>query len=129
MMISIKYGKSIRAGLLTRILRKKTFAASCPKPSRFPNDRLSSEGQNINAYSDRYRHGFPPCSLFTAKACERSLCSLGDTLCDLLNLSMTFYHTDVLYHKMYFYSIQKTNIFLYKRYFLLVADKKRLKIR
>ncbi len=90
MTLSVKYGKSIRAGLLTRILRKETFAASCPEPSQFPNDRLSSEGQNINAYSDRYRHGFSPCSLFTAKAFVKSLCSLGDTLCDLLNLSMTF---------------------------------------
>ena len=64
----------------SHLTQKETFAALCPEPSQFPNDRLSSEEQNINAYSDRYRHGFSPCSLFTAKACAWHFTALA-TLC------------------------------------------------
>ena len=36
-------------------------------PSQFPNDRLSPLADFSHAYSDWYRHGFTPCSLFTER--------------------------------------------------------------
>ena len=117
MTLSVKYGKSIRAGLLTRILRKKSLRRHVPSLLGFPMTDFRQKDKTsmhtaTGIVTDSHRVPFSP-----PEPVKASLCSRGDTLCDLLNLSMTFYHTGVLYHKMFFCSIQKTNMFLYKRYF------------
>lgn len=98
-------------------LTQKVLAAFCPSLLGFPMTDFRQKDKTsmhtaTGIVTDSHRVPFSP-----PKPVKSSLCSLGDTLCDLLNLSMTFCHTYVLYHKMYFYSIQKTNMFLYKRYF------------
>ena len=55
----ITYGKSIKAGLLTYILKRNKQAFSVSQWPAFAFVYF------LNVYSDWYRHGFSPCSLFT----------------------------------------------------------------
>ena len=72
---------NIRAGLLTHILYA-SWRPSHALPSQFPNDRLSPTSiKHSDVYSDWYRRGFSPRSLFTDYALAKSPFTAQPTLC------------------------------------------------
>jgi len=59
---------NIKAGLVTRTIWKNPHFYTLP--SQFPNDRLSpTDIKTFDAYTDSYRRGFSPRSLFTGYVC------------------------------------------------------------